>query len=223
MIDIQCISKNYTSGRGRVPALQGVSFTVESGQGVILAGKSGSGKTTLLNCIGTLEVPDSGRIICHGRDLCSLSPRQRTLFRRREVGFVFQSGNLLPWLTVDENLQLPLEFNGIRGKTQRRRIGQLLEGFGLSGYGRAMPAELSGGEAQRIAFARAIAHQPALLLADEPTASLDSANGRQLIELMFSLCGSGRTTLIMATHDQELLAMARIIIPLKDGQMADNP
>ncbi len=222
MIDIQCISKHYTSGRGHVPALREISFTVQAGQGVILAGKSGSGKTTLLNCIGTLEIPDSGRILCHGRDLCSLSPRQRTLFRRKEVGFVFQSGNLLPWLTVDENLQFPLEFNGIRGKSQRRRIEELLEGFGLAGYDRAMPAELSGGEAQRVAFARAIAHQPALLLADEPTASLDSANGRQLIELMFSLCRSGRTTLIMATHDQELLAMTRTIIPLKDGQMATN-
>lgn len=200
-------------------ALAEISFFVENGQGVILAGKSGSGKTTLLNCIGTLERPDSGSILCNGRDICTLAPRQRALFRRREVGFVFQAGNLLPWLTVAENLQFPLELNAVLGKAQRKRVEELLVNFGLSGYEKAMPAELSGGESQRIAFARAIAHSPSLLLADEPTASLDTVTGRQLIELMFSLCRSRHTTLFIATHDQELLAMTHNIIYLKDGRM----
>jgi len=222
VVSVQDVSKQYTSGRGRVTALAEISFSVQSGQGIILAGKSGSGKTTLLNCIGTLERPDSGSILCNGRDICALSARERALFRRQEVGFVFQAGNLLPWLTVAENLQFPLELNAIRGKMQRKRIEELLTHFGLGGYEKAMPAELSGGESQRIAFARAIAHSPSLLLADEPTASLDSANGRQLIELMFSLCRSQHTTLFIATHDQELLEMTDEIIYLKDGRMRQS-
>jgi len=222
MIEIRAVSKQFTSGRGHVAALTDISFTVAQGHGVMLAGRSGSGKTTLLNCLGTLELPDSGAILYHGVDLCTLSPRQRTLFRRTKVGFVFQAGNLLPWLSVAENLQFPLELNGIHGQAQQRRIAELLATFDLAGYEKALPVELSGGESQRIAFARAIAHAPSLLLADEPTASLDSANGRQLIELMFSLCRTNGTTLFIATHDQELLAMAEAIIPLKDGKMENN-
>lgn len=222
MVSVQNVSKQYTSGRGRVTALAEISFSVQIGQGIILAGKSGSGKTTLLNCIGTLERPDSGSILCNGRDICALAPRQQALFRRQEVGFVFQAGNLLPWLTVAENLQFPLELNAIWGKVQRKRIEELLVNFGLAGYEKAMPAELSGGESQRIAFARAIAHSPSLLVADEPTASLDSVTGRQLIELMFSLCRSQRTTLFIATHDQELLEMTDAIIYLKDGRMRQS-
>jgi ABC-type lipoprotein export system ATPase subunit len=219
MIALREVCKQFTSGRGHISALTGISFHVEQGHGVILAGRSGSGKTTLLNCIGTLETPDNGAIVHNGIDLCTLGPRQRTLFRRRQVGFVFQAGNLLPWLSVSENLRFPLELNGIRGKTQRVRIEELLATFSLSGYEKALPAELSGGESQRIAFARAIAHEPAILLADEPTASLDSANGNQLIELMFSLCRTKGTTLFIATHDQELLGMADTLIYLKDGTM----
>lgn len=222
MIDIRAVSKQFISGRGHISALTEISFSVEYGRGVILAGRSGSGKTTLLNCIGTLEIPDSGAIIYNGKDICTFNSRQRTLFRRKEVGFVFQASNLLPWLTVAENLQFPLELNGIRGKAQRKRIEELLAIFGLAGYEKAMPVELSGGESQRIAFARAIAHAPAILLADEPTASLDSSNGNQLIELMFSLCRSNGMTLIIATHDQELLGMTDAIISLKDGRMENR-
>ena len=219
MIEILAGSKKYTSGRGHITALADITFNVEKGQSSVLAGKSGSGKTTLLNCIGALERPDSGRILCNGRDICTLGQRERALFQRREIGFVFQAANLLPWLTVGENLQFPLELNGIRGKEQEQRIEELLATFDLSGYDKAMPGELSGGETQRIAFARAIAHKPFLLLADEPTASLDSATGNQLIQLMLSLCAEQRTTLIIATHDAELIAMTDHKIYLKDGRM----
>lgn len=219
MIEIKEVSKQFTSGRGHISAVTDISFSVDHGRGVILAGRSGSGKTTLLNCIGTLEIPDKGCILYNGTNICTLSPRQRALFRRKEVGFVFQTSNLLPWLTVSENLQFPLELNGICGIAQQRRIEELLATFGLIGYEKAMPAELSGGESQRVSFARAIAHTPAILLADEPTASLDSINGKQLIELMFSLCYSKNTTLFIATHDQELLGMTDTIISLKDGKM----
>jgi putative ABC transport system ATP-binding protein len=220
MIELQAVSKQFVSGRGHISALSGISFSVGKGQGVILAGRSGSGKTTLLNCIGTLDTPDSGFILYNGINICALNSQKRELFRRHEVGFVFQASNLLPWLTVAENLQLSLELNNIRGNEQRRRIGALLDIFGLSGYEKAMPVELSAGESQRIAFARGIAHEPAILLADEPTASLDSSNGKQLIELMFSLCRNNGTTLIIATHDQDLMAMADTVIALKDGKMS---
>ena len=219
MIEILNVSKDYTSGRGHITALADISLSFEKGQSSVLAGKSGSGKTTLLNCLGALEKPDSGKILCNGRDICSLSQKQRALFQRREIGFVFQAANLLPWLTVAENLEFPLEINGIRGKEQTRRISGLLATFGLAGYDTAMPGELSGGEAQRVAFARAIAHKPALLLADEPTASLDSATGYQLIQLMLSLCADQHTTLIIATHDTELIEMTDRKIFLKDGHL----
>jgi ABC-type lipoprotein export system ATPase subunit len=219
MIEILAVSKKYNSGRGHITALADISFSVEKGQSSILAGKSGSWKTTLLNCIGALEQPDSGRIFCNGRNICTLGRRQRALFQRREIGFVFQAANLLPWLTVAENLQFPLELNGIRDNRQKQRIDELLATFDLSGYDKALPDELSGGETQRIAFARAIAHKPALLLADEPTASLDSATGNQLIQLMLSLCAHQHTTLIIATHDPELMEMTDHKIYLKDGRM----
>lgn len=219
MIELKAVSKQFTSGRGHVSALSDISFSVDAGQGVILSGRSGSGKTTLLNCIGTLETPDNGTVIYDGINICTLTGRERELFRRHKIGFVFQASNLLPWLTVAENLQLPLELNHIHGHKQQDRIGTLLERFGLSGYEKAMPAELSAGESQRVAFARAIAHAPAILLADEPTASLDSGNGKQLVELMFSLCRDDGTTLMIATHDQDLLAMADIVIKLSDGKI----
>ena len=220
MIALHNIDKQYISGRGHVAALSDISFSVQKGEGLVLAGRSGSGKTTLLNCIGTLETPDAGTILYKGIDIGTFTARQRAHFRQREVGFVFQASNLLPWLTVAENLQLPLELNHIRGPAQQQRVAALLETFGLSGYENAMPVELSAGESQRIAFARAIAHAPAILLADEPTASLDSTNGKQLIELMLSLCRNDGTTLIIASHDPDVMAMADKVIVLKDGKMA---
>lgn len=219
MIALHNIGKQYVSGRGHVAALSDISFSVQQGEGIVLAGRSGSGKTTLLNCIGTLETPNTGSILYKGSDIGTLTTHQRAHFRQREIGFVFQSSNLLPWLTVAENLQLPLELNRIHGTAQQQRVAMLLEIFGLSGYEKAMPGELSAGESQRIAFARAIAHAPALLLADEPTASLDSANGKQLIELMLSLCRNDGTTLIIASHDPDVMAMADTVIALKDGKM----
>lgn len=217
MIEVLSVSKQYSSGRGHVRAISDITFSVIESQSFILAGKSGSGKTTLLNCIGALEKPDSGRILYKGTNICSLSPRHRAIYQRKEIGFVFQASNLIPWLTVAENLIFPLELNNIRGKKQRARVQELLAAFDLAGYDKAMPGELSGGETQRISFARAIAHRPVLLLADEPTSSLDSATGNKLIERMLSLCVSQRSTLIIATHDPELIEMTNSRIYLKDG------
>ncbi len=222
MIEVQSVSKHYSSGRGHVRAISDITFSVEESQSFILAGKSGSGKTTLLNCIGALEKPDSGRIFYKGTDICSLSSRHRALFQRKEIGFVFQAYNLIPWMTVAENLIFPLELNNIRGKKQRVRVQELLISFDLEGYDRAMPGELSGGEIQRISFARAISHRPSLLIADEPTSSLDSATGYKLIERMLSFCVSQHSTLIIATHDPELIEMTSSRIYLKDGVIEDK-
>lgn len=219
MITVTAVAKQYSSGRGHIIALAGVSCFVATGQSLVVAGRSGSGKTTLLNCIGALERPDSGRIICNEWDLAALSQKQIADYRRCDIGFVFQAANLFPWLTVAENLQFPLELKRIGRREQEKRIGRLLADFGMSGYDRALPGELSAGEAQRIAFARAIAHSPKILLADEPTASLDSVTGLQLIELIFSLCAEQQVTVVIASHDPELLAMAQNRLYLKDGRM----
>jgi ABC-type lipoprotein export system ATPase subunit len=218
MIEAAGVSKTYRSGRGKVSALEDISFTVEKGACFAVAGKSGSGKTTLLNCLGGLEKPDRGRVTCAQVEVSTLSRSAVSHFQRRQVGFVFQFGNLISYLTVRENLAFPLELNGVSGAARERRIRELLDRVGLPGIGRALPGELSGGETQRIAFARAIAHSPAILLADEPTASLDSATGRELIHLMHSLSSEQGCTLVVATHDPEVIAMATGRLQLKDGR-----
>ena len=218
MIEIAGISKTYMSGRGKVTALENISFTVDRGKFFVIAGKSGSGKTTLLNCIGGLEKPDCGRITCAGIDMSALSATAVSHFQRKQVGFVFQFGNLISYLTVSENLSFPLELNEISGSTRDRRVKELLDSIGLSSIGKALPHELSGGETQRVAFARAIAHEPSILLVDEPTASLDTINGRQLINLMRQLITEKGCTLVVATHDPEVIEMTADRLHLKDGR-----
>jgi ABC-type lipoprotein export system ATPase subunit len=218
VIQVLGVSRAYRSGRGRVVALQDISFQVERGKSFILAGRSGSGKTTLLNCLGGLEKPDSGTIFCAGLDVNALTRRELSLFQRKHIGFMFQAGNLLSYLSVQENLAFPLEMNRVSGAARDKRIHRLLESIGLPDIGAALPRELSGGEMQRVAFARAIAHSPAILLADEPTASLDSANGRQLTQLMLALSREQQCTLVVATHDPEVIDMADERLFLKDGR-----
>lgn len=221
MLEVRAVGKQYASGRGHIMAIQDINFTLESASSLTLAGSSGSGKTTLLNCLGTLEIPDQGEIVYNDVVVSRLSASSRTNFRRTAIGFVFQDRNLLPWLNVAENLAFPLMMAGVSKKDQGYRVSELLEIFSLSGYEKALAGELSGGESQRIAFARAVVHKPALLLADEPTASLDSKNGRQLINLMFSLCRQQGTMLVLATHDRELLDMSKRVVYLRDGKMED--
>ncbi len=219
MLRVEHLTKRYASGRGDVVAIDDICCAVPSGAGIVLAGRSGSGKTTLLNCIGALERPDTGSVYFNDMALHALSVRQQSLFRREFVGFVFQSGNLLPWLSVRENLMMPLAINGVRPQEGFRRISELLELFGLRGYENAFPTELSGGESQRVAFARAVAHKPSLLLADEPTASLDSVNSAVLIQEIISLCQLEGTTFVLATHDNDLIDMASQVLWLKDGRV----
>ncbi|MFZ2631178.1 MAG: ABC transporter ATP-binding protein [Desulfosalsimonadaceae bacterium] len=221
MIQLSGIFKTFRSGRGMVAALKDISFSVEKGNSLILAGKSGSGKTTLLNCIGGLEKPEKGRVVCAGEEIHSLSGKALSRFQRTRIGFVFQSGNLVSYLNVRENIEFPMALNEIAGERRKRRVAELLDAVGLGGAGSAMPFELSAGETQRVAFARAIIHSPSILLADEPTANLDSENGRQLINLMFSLSRESGCTMVVATHDAEIIHSAPHKILLKDGQIED--
>jgi putative ABC transport system ATP-binding protein len=219
MIQLEKISKAYRSGRGHIRALTDIHFAIETGNIAAVVGKSGSGKTTLLNCIGGLERPEKGTVSCFGTDLYALSAKNLSFFQRKNIGFVFQYGNLLSYLTVFENIAFPLRLIGIEGKQKELRVNGLLEKIDLSNAEAALPQELSGGEIQRVSVARAIAHSPGLLLADEPTASLDSVTGKNLVELMFEMGRNQECTMIISTHDPEISELADQIIQIKDGNI----
>jgi ABC-type lipoprotein export system ATPase subunit len=222
VINVNNISKKFRSGRGMVHALSNVSFSVDTGDTLIVIGKSGSGKTTLLNCLGGLERPDNGRINCFGTEIHLLSAKAMSLFQRKHMGFVFQYGNLLSYLTVSENIALPLVLNGIDGKKKETRVTELLKKIELTEAAKAMPNELSGGEVQRVAFARAIAHLPKILMADEPSASLDSETGLNLIRMMTDLSKAHQCTLVISTHDNEIIKLSDNILNLLDGKVPEK-
>jgi ABC-type lipoprotein export system ATPase subunit len=219
MIKLERITKEYRSGRGHVKALNDVSLNIDGGTIAAVTGKSGSGKTTLLNCMGGLERPGKGSVTCFGFDLSALSGKALCLFQRRHVGFVFQHGNLLSYLTVFENIAFPLALNGVEDKKKAKRIDALLQRIGLNKAGAALPHELSGGEIQRVSIARAMAHWPKLLLADEPTASLDSDTGRNLIRFMFEMGREQECTIVFSTHDHEIIEQADNRIYIRDGRI----
>lgn len=219
MIRLKNISKEFQSGRGLVKAIDDLSLRIENRSTVVLFGKSGSGKTTLLNCIGGLDKPETGEITIFDVALNTLSEKSLCLFQRTNIGFVFQYSNLLNYLSVFQNIGFPLELNGWNKSRIQRRVHELLELIGLKGLDNAMPDELSGGEAQRVAFARAIAHSPKLVLADEPTASLDSETGKDLVRLMLDMSREKECIIIIATHDREVMDLADIKIQLRDGKI----
>ena len=222
MIRIENVTKSFTSSRGLVPVVGGVSFSLEAGRSLALMGRSGSGKTTLLYLVGGLERPDSGRIFCFDQPVHALKGRNLARFLREQAGFLFQFGNLLSYLTVAENVAFPLRLNNMSEARCQSRVRELLEKIGMADAGTALPRELSGGEVQRVAFARAIAHRPKILLADEPTASLDSVTARGLMDLMFRVGREeGRTTLA-ATHDPEVTTLADRVLRLEDGKIRDD-
>jgi putative ABC transport system ATP-binding protein len=219
MILLESITKEFQSGRGIISALRDVSFSIEAYRFAAVIGKSGSGKSTLLNCIGGLEPPDSGIITCFGTQIYSLGNQELSLFQRRHVGFIFQRGNLLSYLSVAENIAFPLTLNGIVGSRQTKRIDQLLDRIGLRDAAKALPHELSSGETQRVAVARAVAHHPDILLADEPTANLDTDSGQMIVQLMRDIGRNHGCTIIMATHDLEITQKANPLIKIKDGRI----
>lgn len=213
-VRLRGVSKAYDDGATRHDVLAGIDLDLEAGELVALLGPSGSGKSTLLNIIAGLDSPDDGTVEVSGNELGAMSERGRTLLRRREIGFVFQFFNLIPTLTVLENVLLPLELTGTR---DRARARALLERVGLADRERAFPEELSGGEQQRIAIARALAHQPKLLLADEPTGNLDSATGARVLDLLTDLIRESGTAMVIATHSHEVVDRAHRVLTLHDG------
>ncbi len=219
LVSLKEVTKVYGQGERRVVALDGVSLDVEPGEFLVVRGKSGCGKTTLLAVIGALERPTSGSIISFGRDLATLPERELSRYRRERVGTVFQSFNLIPVLDVAENVALPLLLNGAPSPEAKQRAAALIEEVGLSGRARHLPHELSGGEMQRTAIARALVCDPPLVIADEPTGNLDSKTGSEIIGLLAALSEKRGKTVILATHSLEADPLARRVFLMRDGSL----
>jgi putative ABC transport system ATP-binding protein len=216
------VSKTYHADHIEVPALREVDLKVARGQFVTLAGPSGSGKTTLLNLIGGLDQPSSGAVTLEGRRVDQLSPDALADLRLEHVGFVFQAYNLIPVLSARENVEFVMELQGLEGDKRRQLSSGILEEVGLSGMEDRRPAELSGGQQQRVAVARAIVSRPTIVLADEPTANLDSHTARGLVELMRELNRKHQTTFVISTHDPMVMELAPRKISLRDGRVVDD-
>jgi putative ABC transport system ATP-binding protein len=218
LIELNNLSRTYREGQRSREALCGVSLTVGRGEVIALLGRSGSGKSTLLNLIGGIDLPSGGDVIIDGQVLNRMGEYQRTLFRRRRVGFIYQFFNLIPTLTVLENVRLPLELNSIDGD----RADRLLAQVGLADRRDTYPDRLSGGEQQRVAIARALVHEPAVLLADEPTGNLDAESGRRVLGLLGDLVREHGTTLVVVTHSRKVAELADRIFVLEDGRLTDR-
>jgi putative ABC transport system ATP-binding protein len=219
---IENVTRNYKIGKVETRALRGVSLTIESGEFTALVGPSGSGKTTLLQLIGCLDQPTSGQVFVNGKDVSRLNRNQRADMRRGTIGFVFQFFALIPTLTAYENVEMPLLLNGRGASERRERVMHLLDMVGLADRAHHRPDQLSGGEQQRVAVARALAPEPTLILADEPTANLDTANGKQVMETMLRLNQETGITFVFATHDPRVIKYARRVITLRDGLIVEN-
>ncbi len=216
---LQGVSKIYESNGLPSTALHDVTLGIDQGEFTVLAGPSGSGKSTILHLIGALDQPSQGRVWVVGSDLAELSADQLSKFRLNKIGFVFQAYNLIPVLTAKENVEYPLILQGVPKKEQERRSIELMERVGLKDHMNKRPTQMSGGQQQRVAVARALAAKPEIVLADEPTANLDSQTGELLIELFRQLNEDYKTTFIMASHDPEVIDQAKRVVRLKDGRI----
>ena len=216
------VVKTYREGETERTVLDHVSLALEPGSSVVLMGRSGAGKSTLLNIISGIDLPTAGRVVIDDTDLTELSETDRTLFRRSQIGFVFQSFNLISTLTVVENVLLPLELGGAASEQARRRAEAVLDHVGLGDRLDSFPDRLSGGEQQRVAVARALAHDPLFVLADEPTGNLDYETGQQVLALLYDLVRDTGTTLLVATHDREALDRADRVLHLKGGVLHEE-
>lgn len=214
------LCKSYGSGENSVQALNHVSISVENGEFVAVIGTSGSGKSTLLNLLGGLDTPTSGEVLISGKKLFQMNEEARTIFRRRNIGFVFQNYNLVPVLNVYENIVLPIELDG--SKVDTEYVKTILHTLGLEQKVQAMPNQLSGGQQQRVAIARALAAKPAILLADEPTGNLDSKTGMDVIALLKMTSQAFHQTIVMITHNEEIALMADRMIRIEDGKVVNG-
>ena len=221
-LELNELNKFYLEGGEKREVLRNVSLKIQEGQIVALLGRSGSGKSTLLNLLAGIDQPSSGSIRIAKTRLNELDEHQRTLFRRKNIGFVFQSFNLIPTLTVEENLLLPMELNGESTKIAKARVAELMQELGLGDRLESFPDRLSGGEQQRIAIARALIHDPNLVLADEPTGNLDQQTGEQALRLFRKLSRKAGKTMIVATHSSDVLGIADRVISLEEGKLIEN-
>jgi len=213
------VTRVFKIGEVETKALRGVSLTVNEGEFTALVGPSGSGKTTLLQLIGLLDLPTTGSVFINGQDVTGLSRNQRADLRKGSIGFVFQFFALIPTLTAYENVEMPLLLNGMKSAERRARVNEMLEAVGLSDRAHHRPDQLSGGEQQRVAVARALAPNPKLILADEPTANLDTENGKQVMEIMQRLNKETGVTFVFATHDPRVIQYAKRVVTLQDGRI----
>jgi putative ABC transport system ATP-binding protein len=224
MLELDAVTKVYQQGRRSVQAVRGVSLQIAAGEFVSVMGPSGSGKSTLLHLLGALDTPTSGRALFHGRDLQTMSDRERSVLRRSKIGFVFQFFNLLPTLTADENVALPLLLAGLGRNEARKRAAAALDRVGLADRTDHFPEELSGGEMQRVAVARALVAEPEAVLCDEPTGNLDSASSQEVLALLRSLPEPGRRAVVVVTHDAAAAAYGDRLVHIRDGLIeADGP
>jgi putative ABC transport system ATP-binding protein len=220
LIEMKGVTKIYPLGKTEVHALKGVDFSVQEGDFLSVTGPSGSGKTTLLNIIGCIDNPTQGSMKINGEEVSSLSDKARTSLRLHTIGFIFQTFNLIPVLTLEENVEFPLllmKKNRLSKKELRARTDKLIDEVGLAEFKKHRPYELSGGQRQRVAIARALVTKPSIVLADEPTANLDSVTGEKIIELMRSLNEIEKTTFIFSTHDPDVIKYANSVVKIKDG------
>jgi len=218
-VELSRLLKIYREGERKRVVLRDVDLCVARGEIVVLLGRSGSGKSTLLNLVSGIDRPTSGIVRVEGVDVAALSEMERTLFRRRRIGFIFQFFNLIPTLTVEENLLLPLELNGVAGAEARARALHLLDAVDLADRGASFPDRLSGGEQQRVAVARALVHDPSLVLADEPTGNLDAESARQVLGLLAALAREAGKTVVAVSHSEEVAALADRVLTLADGRL----
>jgi putative ABC transport system ATP-binding protein len=222
LLHLKDVVKAYQEGEAERMVLDSLSLDIARGSSVVLMGRSGAGKSTLLNIVSGIDLPTAGRVVIDGTDLTSLSETDRTLFRRMEIGFVFQSFNLISTLTVVENVLLPLELGGAASADARRRAEAVLDHVGLGDRLDSFPDRLSGGEQQRVAVARALAHDPLFVLADEPTGNLDYETGQEVLALLYDLVRDTDTTLLVATHDREALDRADRVLHLRGGVLHEE-
>ena len=219
LLEVSNLSKTYGSGEAAVQALKDISFSVPKGEYVAIVGESGSGKSTLLNMIGALDTPTSGRIMIDGKDIFSMKERNLTVFRRRNIGFIFQAFNLVPELTVEQNIIFPLLLD--YQKPQREYLEELLTVLNLRERRNHLPSQLSGGQQQRVAIGRALITRPALILADEPTGNLDSQNSSEVIALLKEASRQYRQTIIMITHNRSIAQASDRVLQMSDGVITD--
>jgi len=222
VIQLENVTKIYTIGEVETRALDGVSLNIEEGEFTALVGPSGSGKTTLLQLIGCLDRPTSGQVVINGKETTKLNRNQRADLRKGTIGFVFQFFALIPTLTAYENVEMPLLLNGQSGAERKKRVMELLEAVDMADRAHHRPDQLSGGEQQRVAVARALSTNPTMILADEPTANLDTENGQQVMDIMAKLNKETGTTFVFATHDPRVIKYARRVVTLVDGLIDAN-